>query len=77
MLKLLIGLNLTLLAGLLAITLLSWGTDLYQSAVWWRAAKANEAEWRACESKHNSLTRQIKKEGLWRRLGMPGQPWLQ
>ena len=29
-----------------------------------------------CEGRHRALTSAIRKEGLWKRLGMEGQPWL-
>ena len=29
-----------------------------------------------CETKQRALVTQIRKEGLWKRLGMEGQPWL-
>ena len=29
-----------------------------------------------CETKHRALLGSIRKEGLWKRLGMEGQPWL-
>ena len=76
MLRVLLCLNLTLTAGLLALVGVLWTTDLYESARWWQAAKANEGEWRTCESKHDMLKRAIQREGLWKRLGMPSQPWL-
>ena len=74
--KFLAGLNLLLLAGLLALTLVRQGTELYDVAIYWRAMHANKMEWDNCEARHRILKKQIVKEGLWRRLGMPGQPWL-
>ena len=41
-------------------------------------AVAQEAwDGRQCALKHHALVAQIKKEGLWRRMGMDAQPWLQ
>ena len=51
--------------------------DLHTDAYWQRQYYAEHFEARACGSKHQQLVKQIKKEGLWARMGMAGQPWLQ
>lgn len=75
-LRFLAGLNLCLLAVLLVTNAVGQTTNLTDAARYWREAGANAAEWQACEQKHSTLLKQIKKEGLWKRLGMGGQPWL-
>ena len=77
MLRFLAGVNLLLLAGLLGLRLFAETTDRVDAAAQWRLAKTNEFEWTRCETKHRTLLRYIRKEGLWRRLGLDGQPWLQ
>lgn len=76
MLKFLAGLNLLLSALVLAGFLASRAMDYGDAAVNWRAARAAEFTLEVCEKKHETLLRQIKKEGLWKRLGLPAQPWL-
>lgn len=76
-LRLLATVNLLLLAGVLSTVLLTVVTGYTDAAHWWREAKANDLEWKACETKHTILKRAIRREGLWKRLGLPGQPWLQ
>ena len=68
-----------LLEGILimGLDLTARATGLHDADRWWRAAQANELEWHTCVKKHETLKRQIKREGLWRRMGMDQQPWLQ
>jgi len=51
--------------------------DLQTAAYWQRQYYSEHFENDVCNRKHTTLIKQIKKEGLWTRLGMGGQPWLQ
>lgn len=55
---------------------LAWTLDLWSAARWQRLYYAERFEGEVCERKHDQLVKQIRKEGLWARLGMSGQPWL-
>lgn len=50
---------------------------LDDALVYQREAAANRFYAEKCEKKHETLLRQVKREGLWRRLGLGAQPWLQ
>lgn len=60
----------------LGLVLYILGGGVTDAAYWWREAKVNEFERGDCQRRHAVLIKQIKKEGLWARLGMPGQPHL-
>jgi hypothetical protein len=75
--RFLAGLVLLELAVMGLVVSLSFTLDLWSAAYWQRQAIANQFEHEACQRKHNILVKQIKVEGLWKRLGMGGQPWLQ
>ena len=76
-LRFLVGVNLLLLALGLTLALVTYGTQLYDADKWWRAAQANGFELNLCEQKHTTLLKQIRREGLWNRVGLRGMPWLQ
>lgn len=51
--------------------------DLQSAAYWQRQAWSAEFERETCDTKHKLLVKQIRKEGLYARLALGGQPWLQ
>lgn len=76
MIRLLLGVNLFLSAVLMmgagaAVWTAAWEADSLRYEL-----QATQFELQGCQSKHFILIKQIKTEGLWKRLGMPGQPWL-
>ena len=77
MIRFLLGFNLALCALGIMIVLLAHLTDFTDAAHYWREAQNNQAEWNQCTLKHTILLKQIDHEGLTKRLGLNGQPWLQ
>ncbi len=63
------------LAGSLA--LLALVGEFHSGRYWYYEAVSLRQELGACQLKHTQLIKQIKREGLWTRLAMGGQPWLQ
>lgn len=61
----------------LAMLLAAWGSGLLTEQSYRNLVYVADHERRVCAQKHDQLLRQIRREGLWRRLGMDGQPWLQ
>jgi hypothetical protein len=59
-----------------AVLMLALSLNVYDAAYWRYEAIAAKHERAEIERRHKQLITQIHKEGLWRRLGMPGQPWL-
>lgn len=51
-------------------------TGIQSAGFYLRESIANKAEWDRCELKRTQLLKQIRKEGLWKRLGLKSQPWL-
>lgn len=76
MIRVLYGLNLLLVAGWLATTLLGHLTNLADAAHYQHVAQSAEYDRASCARKHETLLRYIKREGLWQRMGMDSQPWL-
>jgi hypothetical protein len=60
-----------------AIGIVNLVVRAYDNVAIYSAAIEYERELRLCQNKHDILLKQIKVEGLWKRLGMGGQPWLQ
>lgn len=73
----LIGLNLTLVAVLLFCVNLTWLTGLRDALVYRYESQDIQFQLERCERKHQGLLTAIKREGLWKRLGLAEQPWLQ
>ena len=76
MIRFLVGLNLAIVALWLAAGLVAYATNLNDAAHFWRMAQVEEFERVKCDMKHATLIKQITKEGLAKRLGLGGQPWL-
>jgi hypothetical protein len=50
--------------------------NVWDAYKWRQEAIMANWERNECQTKHRILVESIRKEGLWRRMGMPGQPWL-
>mgnify|MGYP001596690328 FL=1 len=77
MIRFLLGVNLLLTALLLSGAMLFVGVGAWSAHLTRQELIVVRHELYEIELRHCTLIRQIHREGLWRRLGMPGQPWLQ
>lgn len=59
-----------------ALLSMAFAVNVYDAGARWHENVMLRHELKTCDLKHGQLIKQIRKEGLWNRLGMPGQPWL-
>lgn len=76
MVRFLTGMFLAQLNLLLLLSMLAMGLRAWEAASVRMDLQATTHELKVAEYKHCQLIRQIQIEGLHRRLGLPGQPWL-
>ena len=76
MIRFWIGCLLAELAFVGAVVGLAVGLNVYDAAYWRTESQTARFDLAECQRRHAILIKQIKAEGLWKRLGMGGQPWL-
>lgn len=76
MIQLLVGFLLVQLNVLLLVGAFVWATGVHDAYQMYYRAVTAEMERDAVVGKHEMLKRYIKREGLWKRLGMDRQPHL-
>ena len=76
-LKVLAGANLILTGLLLTLVNTTRLTELQDAFVYRAETVDLTFRLEQCKTSHRGLLTTIKKENLWKRLGLEGQPWLQ
>lgn len=76
MIRLLAGVLLAQLNLILVIGAFVWVTGIHDARQQYARALTAETERDMILGKHEMLKRYIKREGLWKRLGMDQQPYL-
>lgn len=56
--------------------MLAWGSGLMQAYNWRAEVVQYKYELNRRNQQHHMLLDAIRKEGLWKRLGLDGQPWM-